>query len=414
MASHQSEGGNHNSWTEWEDVPGHIKNGEKSGLADDHWNRFEEDFDNLVWLNANTHRFSVEWSRLEPQQGQWNDEAALHYREMIMALKKRNIRPVICLFHFTLPIWVAEKGGFENPEVMDAFVAFSEKAQRTFGDLVEDWLTLNEPVVYALGGYAAGVTPPGVKDFKRTMNVVVNMLKVHGRVYHALKILDPQARVSFAQHLRVFTPKNKFSPFDRWGAHVADEVMNWSWYKTIQTGKIKIHIPLMFSADEECPECLGAMDYIGFNYYSHDLISVNPFTAQKFFLSTRKNVPTTDMGWEIYPEGMVKLLKEIKSHGLAAYPLLVTENGIADAGDTQRPQFIYDHLRLFLQTAEDLGLKPMGYLYWSLIDNFEWVDGFGPRFGLFSVDYATQKRTPRPSAYFFKEMGARREVFPPQ
>lgn len=127
MAAHQSEGGNHNSWTEWEDIPGHIKNGDKSGLADDHWNRFEEDFDNLVWLNANTQRFSIEWSRLEPEPGQWNDEAVLHYRQMILALKKRNIRPVICLFHFTLPVWAAEKGGFENPEIMDAFVEFSKK-----------------------------------------------------------------------------------------------------------------------------------------------------------------------------------------------------------------------------------------------------------------------------------------------
>lgn len=279
--------------------------------------------------------------------------------------------------------------------------------------MVSDWLTLNEPIVYAVGGYAAGLTPPGVRDLKRTMNVIVNMLKVHGRVYHALKILDPQSRVSFAKHLRVFTPKNKFSPLDRWGARIVDEVMNWSWYKTIQTGKIKIHIPLVFSADEECPECLGAMDYIGFNYYGRDLVSLNPFTAQKFFLSTKKNVPTTDMGWEIYPQGMVTILKGIKAHGLGQYPLLVTENGIADRSDSQRPKFIYDHLRLFLQTAEDLGLKPMGYLYWSLVDNFEWVDGFGPRFGLFDVDYATQKRTPRPSAYYFKEMGARQEVFPP-
>jgi beta-glucosidase len=119
------------------------------------------------------------------------------------------------------------------------------------------------------------------------------------------------------------------------------------------------------------------------------------------------------MGWEIYPQGIVKLLKEIKSRGLGKYPLLLTENGIADRDDSKRPAFIYDHLSLFLQASEDLGLVPMGYLYWSLIDNFEWIDGFGPRFGLFEIDYLTQKRTPRPSAFYFREMGAKRAVFPP-
>lgn len=413
LAAHQAEGGNHNSWTEWEEHPSHIKNNDKSGLACDHWNRYHEDFERLSWLNANTHRFSIEWSRLEPKQGEWNKSAENHYRKMIHDLKARDIRPVLCLFHFTLPIWVSDQGGFENAKTIEAFVHFAKRAQTAFGDLVKDWLTLNEPVAYAVIGYAAGLTPPGVEDYSRAMRVSVNLLRAHGQAYHAIKNQDPQSHISWAQHLRVFTPKNRFSPLDHWGAWVADEVMNWSWYKTIQTGKININIPGLFRANEESPECLGAMDFIGFNYYSRDIISVNPFLKQKFILTVPKKSERTDMNWEIFPEGLEILLKEIKSHKLGHYPLLLTENGIADHNDKKRSNFIYQHLKVFLKTCDKLGLKPMGYLYWSLIDNFEWIDGFGPRFGLFEVNYNTLERKPRLSAYYFREMGRLRALVPP-
>jgi beta-glucosidase len=413
LSAHQAEGGNGNSWTRWEDKPNRIKKNEKSGMACDHWNRYHEDFERLNWLNANTHRLSIEWSRLEPTEGEWREDAAKHYREMIKDLKARRIRPVICLFHFTLPLWVEDQGGFENPKTIESFVNFAKRAQSTFGDLVTEWLTLNEPVAYAVIGYAAGLTPPGIQEHSRAMQVSVNMLKAHGQVYHAIKNLNPKAQISWAQHLRVFTPKNPYSPLDRWGAKVADEVMNWSWYKTIQTGKIKINIPTIFNANEECPECLGAMDYIGFNYYGRDILSVNLFRKQKFFLTTSDDTEKTDLNWEIFPQGLAILLKKIKSLKLGHYPLLITENGIADQADKKRSQFIYEHLKTFLTTCDKLDLKPMGYLYWSLIDNFEWIEGFGPRFGLFEVNYATQGRCPRGSAHYFKEMGRLRALIPP-
>jgi beta-glucosidase len=413
LSAHQAEGGNINSWSRWEKTSGNIKDGHQSGLASDHWNKFSEDFEALIWLNANTHRMSIEWSRLEPKVGEWNQDAEIHYRKMFLDLKARGIRTIVCLFHFSLPLWVEDLGGFENPEMISAFVSFAKRSQEAFGDLINHWITLNEPVVYALGGYAAGLTPPGKKNLKQAMTVTVNMLRAHGLVYHAIKNKNKNAQITFAHHLRVFTPKNKFSLLDRWGAMIASEILNWSWYKTIKTGKIIINIPTIFRAQEECPECLGALDYIGFNYYSRDFISVKPFTAQKFFVSTSKTGEKTDMNWEIYPEGLITLLKGIKRHGLSNYPLVMTENGIADRGDKKRAAFIFQHLKVFLQTSIDLGLQPLGYLYWALIDNFEWIDGFHPRFGLIAVDYKTQKRNPRESAHFFKEMGRRKAVFDP-
>jgi beta-glucosidase len=142
LSSHQSEGGNTNSWTEWENIPGHIKNGEKSGAAAEHWSRYVEDFENLKWLSANTHRFSVEWSRLEPEPGRWNNKAFKHYREMIVSLRERGVLPILCLFHFSVPIWVSEKGAFENTDVIDDFRRFAKKCYEEFGDLVDHWLTL--------------------------------------------------------------------------------------------------------------------------------------------------------------------------------------------------------------------------------------------------------------------------------
>jgi beta-glucosidase len=405
LAAHQSEGGNHNSWTQWENLEGKIKNGDKSGLACDHWQRFEEDFENLSWLGVNTHRMSIEWSRLEPREGQWDRSAANQYRKMFQSLRRRDIRPVICLFHFTLPVWVSDLGGFENIKTIDYFSEFSKKAYDAFGDLVSDWLTLNEPVVYALGGYAAGLTPPGVKDLKRTMQVTINMLKAHGRAYHALKSKNSNLRVSFAQHMRTFKPKNIFSPLDYYGCSIANEILNWSWFKTILTGKIRVFIPTVFKAFEEAPECLGALDFIGLNYYSRDLISVNPFTEQKLFVTvpltkTRKS----DMGWDIHPLGLRQLLKGIKKKGLGGFPILITENGVADQKDELRSHFMFDHLKVFFEACSEFNLTPMGYLHWSLIDNFEWIDGFSPRFGLFAIDYNTLTRTARPSAHYFKAL----------
>lgn len=356
---------------------------------------------------------SVEWSRLEPHQGTWDEDSFQHYRRMILALRSRGIRPILCLFHFTLPIWAEEAGGFENPAIIRAFVRFSRKCAEAFGDLVEHWLTLNEPVVYALGAYAAGLTPPGVKDIKRALKVIVNLIRAHSKVYHVLKSQSAQFQVSFAQHLRVFTPKNKLSPLDQWGAKIASEVLNWAWYKTIQSGKIHVKVPTIFEITEESPASLGAMDFLGFNYYGRDLISVNPFSKEKFHISTPKNAEKTDMGWEIYPQGLVSILRGIKAHNLGSYPILMTENGLADARDAKRSRFIFDHLQTFLKTSQELGLNPLGYLHWSLIDNFEWIDGFHPRFGLFEVDYKLQKRSPRPSAHYFRELGRSKTLTTP-
>lgn len=413
LSAHQAEGNNVNSWTRWEQIPGKIKNNDQSGRASDHWNRFQEDFDNLQWLHTNTFRMSLEWSRLEPKKGEWDQKAANHYRKMIANLKKKQIRPIICLFHFTLPLWVEDSGGFENPENIGNFVNFVHRSQMEFGDLVNDWLTLNEPVVYAMAAYGAGLTPPGIRDLKRTFRVVANLMHAHGLAYRELKKLDPTSSVSFAHHLRVFTPKNWFNPMDHFAAYVADKFFNWSWYETEKTGKIRIHVPFLVKIKEDCKECVDSLDYLGFNYYGRDLVSFNPLSNQKFFVTTRESATKSDMGWEIFPDGLRIILKKIKQKKLDHFSLLITENGIADADDSRRSKFIYDHLRAFLEESQSLGLKPKGYLYWSVIDNFEWIDGFGPRFGLFSVDYKSQKRSPRESAYYFRKIGQMLKLVPP-
>lgn len=413
LSAHQAEGGNNNSWTRWESRPKAIKNQDTSARAAEHWKRFEEDFDNLVWLNANAHRLSLEWSRLEPNPGEWNKGAERTYREMISALIRRKIHPIVCLFHFTLPLWVEDAGGFENTEMINAFVRFASRAQEAFGDLVQDWLTMNEPVVYALGAYGAGVTPPGIKSLPRALKTVGLLMKAHGDAYHVLKAGDPKSQVSFAHHLRVFSARRSISPTDHLMRKLADQVFNWSWYQAIQTGRIQINVPGVFKFEESNPSSFGALDYVGFNYYSRDLVSLNPFTEQKIILSSPKGASKTDMGWEIYPEGLDPLLKRLKSLGFANVPIVITENGLADASDSLRHDFIYSHLKTFLESCERHGLTPGGYLHWSLIDNFEWIDGYYPRFGLFEVDYVSQKRTARQSAHYFRHLGQIWGLVPP-
>lgn len=413
LSSHQSEGGNTNSWTQWESEPGHIKNNDRSGLAAGHWNLYESDFDKLNWLNANAHRLSIEWSRVEPEEGRFDYEALKIYRKMVRALRDRGIEPIVCLFHFTLPLWISERGGFEDRKNTEAFSKFVEVVHGEIGDLVTYWLTVNEPVVYSLAAYGVGLTPPGKKDLELAFKVVAELVRAHGLAYRTIKNLNPKAQISCAKHFRSFAPASRFSPLDRWATRQVDYAFNWAWFDAINTGRFEIHMPFMINLKVDVSEALDTLDFLGVNYYSRDHLSINFFSPQRFLMTIPEGVLKSDMGWEIFPEGLGEILTAIKDRGLGNLPIMITENGLADRLDVLRSKFIFDHVSVFLQTSKKLGLKPIGYLHWSLIDNFEWIDGFGPRFGLFEVDYSNQKRTPRESASYFRKLGLNRALSPP-
>lgn len=414
-AAHQVEGGNdRNQWWDFEQVPGNIKHGDKSGAACDHWNLYPQDLDLGRAIGMGAYRFSVEWSRIEAEDGTFDAAAIARYRAMAEACRARGIVPMVTLFHFSIPRWAAAQGGFLNPAVVERFGRFARVMARHLGDLVDLWCTINEPTVYMAAGYLAGVHPPGEADTKLAVPLMKNLMKAHGAAYRALREADladadgdgAPTRIGFAHHMRVFQAWDRFDPLDHAMVHAIDRVMNKAWLDVLSRGWTAFVLPgsrLTVRIDE--PELAGTMDYLGLNYYSRDLIDFDPSQPGSFARRLPEGAPVTDLGWEIHPRGLYDLLLRVKRYRL---PVYITENGLADAAGTRRAAFLHDHLA-WIAAAIAEGVDVRGYFHWSLLDNFEWADGFEPRFGLYAVDFATQARTlTAGGAYFGAVAGANR------
>jgi beta-glucosidase len=412
-SAHQIEGGNtHSDWWAFEQIPGAIADGQPSGVAADHWNRLEQDTELLADLHVQQYRFSVEWAKIQPAPDVWSTEAIDHYRRELALLRKKKIEPLITLHHFTLPLWVAERGGFEWKGLPEAFEVFVTKVFQELGDGVETWMTFNEPQVVISAGYIQGVFPPQKKDLKRIDVPTRILLQAHARAYHRLHELararHQHIRVGVAHHLRIFDPASSWSPLDWWTSRLVENVGNWSFPDAIESGTLKLWLPGILRVHERIPELAGTQDFLGLNYYSRDLIRFNASAPGWIERLVAPNRPVTDLNWEIYPRGLYRLIKKITSR-YERLPILITENGAADHSDRLRKGFIREHLH-WLQQALNEGARVENYCHWSLLDNYEWAEGFKPRFGLYAVDYATQKRTLRPSGEFFSRIAETHEL----
>lgn len=417
-AAHQVEGGLDNDWTEWErgtypDGRPHIARGEQSGRAADSWNRFDEDLALLQSLGANTYRFSVEWSRLEPTQGAWDAAAMARYREWAVKLRAAGIEPMVTLHHFTLPKWVAARGGFEDPATRDDLAEFARKVGSALGDVVDLWCPLNEINVYAAQGYLAGIWPPGVKDqTARQVTVMASMLKAHAKMAAALREVDvtdadadgAATVITHAHHVRIFQPASHAFA-DTTIAGLVDDVGNEAIPRAFKTGRIRISVPGSIDIDEAVPGLAGSIDVLGLNYYTRDIVRGDLGTAALSRMYARPGRPTNDLGWDVYPDGLYQSLMRFKAWG---WPLMVTENGMADHEGTAREGFLRRHLLALVRARED-GADVRGYYHWSLMDNFEWAEGFEARFGLYRVDFQTFARTPTPAVATFQTVAANRQ-----
>lgn len=381
ISAHQVEGGNFNDWTEWEKSAKRIQALKKagqnpqdyiSGQACDHYHRFEEDFDLAKNLNNNALRFSIEWSRLEPEPGKFNQKEIEHYRKVLLALRERDLEPFVTLWHWTNPWWLAAKGGWANKNVIDYFGRYTKIIVKELGDLINFWVTLNEPLIHLGAGYIIGYFPPQKRNIFLAWPVFENLVKAHQRAYQIIHIHQSKAKVGVANLINYFEPAHPWSPLEKLMAGLAHYFWN---HRFLQKTK-------------------NYLDYIGLDYYQHDRIV--------FYPPFRKNLneKVSDMGWEIYPEGIYHILKYLKSFHL---PIYILENGLADREDKQRADYILDHLK-WVHRAIQEGVDVRGYFHWSLIDNFEWAFGFWPRFGLYQVDYQTMERIPRPSAQIYAKI----------
>ena len=402
-SSHQIEGGNSNDWTEWEKT--HAKRlalGAKrttwpefilknypsplepenyiSGKACDHYNRFREDFDIAKSLGHNAHRFSLEWSRIEPEEGRFDEKEIAHYREVIAALRERGMEPFVTLWHWTLPLWLAKKGGVLNKKFPEYFARFVRRVGDEYKSEVRFWITLNEPQIITSYGYFKDIWPPQKNSVIAGIRAMRQLAKAHALAYTALHAGSRNAQVGIATSNSFLEPARN-GLLDRAVVALNQYLRN--------------HVFLNRIRDVQ--------DFIGVNYYSHDRVSF-AFRLKShggaFVQNKNKNERVDDRGHECYPSGIYHVLKDAARYNV---PLYITKNGLADARDIHRAAFIEETLRWVAQARRE-GVDVRGYFHWSLLDNFEWDKGFWPRFGLVEIDYRTLKRTARPSAWRYKKL----------
>lgn len=392
-ASHQVEGGTLNQWTVWELASashlaktahkklGHLPNWPQVRIAAEkpsnyvsangvkHFQLYKQDFDILAKLNFNAFRFGIEWSRIEPYQGQWNDEAIKHYGEYIHELKQRNIEPVLNLWHWTHPTWFEDRGGFAKRSNLKYFYRFAQKIADEFGKDLSYVITLNEPNVYATFSYLKGEWPPNQKSHLATIAVYLNFISAHKKTYKIFKRNHKSLQVGVAAQLANIQAKRPHNILDVTATKIMRAVWNWWFLKRIR----------------------NYQDFVGINYYFSDYY--------KGFRVDNPKLPLSDVGWYMEPEGLYPLLLRAWAH--FKKPIIITENGVADENDQYRQWWIQETI-IAMERALSEGVKLKGYFHWSLLDNFEWAYGWWPKFGLVEVDRQNgMKRKIRPSALWF-------------
>lgn len=402
-SAYQVEGAPENDWTAWEAL-GRLKApGARCGRAAGHRERWRSDLALLPTIGANAYRYSVEWSRIEPRPDHFDDRALEHERRVVDFLVSRGIEPVLTVHHYTHPRWFWDKGGWENPESVRWFARMARTVAQAVGPGVRLWIPFNEPIVFLLGGYVAGLIPPGLKSFAAASRALEGILRAHVEAAAAVRSVIPQARFGFAHNMLAFAADRPDSPLDKRLVPAADRLYNMAVLEALATGRMDWSFPGEGRAIFEVPALPGANDFIGVNYYSRVHLRFQP-TARpmaEYAYRDPEGRGLTDTGWEVHPEGFDRALRAAAQVGL---PLFVTENGIATDDDRRRCDFLREHA-LVLSHLRESGLPIEGYFYWSLLDNFEWLEGFRPRFGLFGVDYATFARRRRPSADLFASLG---------
>jgi beta-glucosidase len=399
-SSHQVEGNNfNNTWWAWEQEPGHILAGHKSGQACDWWGgRWREDFDRAAESGQNAHRFSIEWSRIQPTPDRWNEDALDHYREMLRGLRERGLTPMLALHHFSDPVWMAEQGGWENASVVKLFADYCLKTVEALKEYCQLWITINEPNVYAFLGHLIGDFPPGKNDLISVFRVLENMMRAHAAAYRTIHTLQPTAQVGLAHHFRMVDPARAWSPLDRALAKAQSYYFNQVFPLTLRDGFYTA--PLV---KRRLPEAEGTQDFIGLNYYTSVRVAFNLLylrsAFRREFYPRQAELSETGKIANV-PAGLFRAIDWCRRFNL---PILITENGVEDSDDRLRPRYLVQHLHQVWR-AVNFNWPVSGYFHWSLVDNFEWERGWTQRFGLWELDVETQARRKRPSADLYAEI----------
>jgi len=378
ISSYQVEGNNTKSdWWQWEEKG---KTTDKSGRACDYWNRYKEDHDLLEELGCGSFRLSLEWARIEPEEGEFDSSALDHYRALLKDLKKRNIKTIVTLWHWTSPIWFEEKYGFHRNSSVAIFERYIERVIKELGDYIDIYVVLNEPMVPLGEGYLTGKFPPGYKCLWKFWRAHCNMARVYKGAYNSIHEKYPRAQVGISY---------LYNWYDAPGGSFLEQIAE--------------KVALWFRVDWLARKVKDHQDYFGVDYYR--LGRIRRDSKNSTYLGFRiEDDPHNPMGWVEFPVGIYKVLKQ--SHEKYKLPIYIMENGVPtdeDLDDQKRIDFVREHLR-YVAKAISEGVDVRGYNYWSLMDNYEWLGGFQYKFGLVQVDYKTLKRTPRKSFEYYKEI----------
>jgi beta-glucosidase len=411
-AAHQVEGQNdNNQWWDWEQQPGRIWHGDRSGDACDWWRDPTPDLDRAVALGQNALRISLEWSRIEPREGEFDAEAIEYYRKLLIAMLERGLRPMVTLHHFTNPRWLEQRGAWLHPDTPALFGRFVDFVVEQLSPYCMFWCTINEPLVYATQSYVFGNWPPGQQSIPAAFKVVAAMLQGHVAASQAIRKHNPAAHIGIVHNLRLFDAARPCVQ-DMLVAYVQDFLFNQVVLHALQTDRFPFPLSLFLPPIEGLRE---SSTFFGLNYYTRDFVRFNWRKPLEMFGErfSHPDRPQSDIGFEgvsygeIYPQGLYRALRRVARLGL---PIYVTETGLPDAQDTQRPQFLLDHLGAIHQAISD-GLDVRGVFFWTLVDNFEWAEGWGLRFGFYHLDPETKARSLRRSAGLFAAL-ARANALP--
>ena len=414
-------------WDRFSHVPGNVTNGDTGDVACDHYHRVDEDVALMKELDITTYSFSIGWPRIYPdgtETGGLNQEGLDWYRELARKVSEAGITPMATLYHWDLPQALQDRGGWANPEIVDHFERYARTMFEALGEWVPIWVSHTEPWVVAWVGHWLGRHAPGLHDFSTAIRVSHHLLLAHGRAKAALAGIDPKAKMGIKLNTQMTypaadstadSPEDKaaahrdYGYYTRWfldpllkGDYPADMV---DWYR----GK-GVVVPEV--SDEEREVFANGIDFLGHSYYMSHRLRNTPNENWPLDYSTEfVGEHHTEKGWRIWPQGLYDNLVRI-TNDYGRIPIIITENGVAfndiptEAGpieDTTRIEFIRQHLAAARRAMAD-GVNLQGYIYWSLMDNFEWQDGYTMRFGLTYIDYPTQRRTPKASFAWYRSV----------
>jgi beta-glucosidase len=411
-------------WDRFSHTPGKIANGDTGDVACDHYHRWREDVALMKELGLRAYRFSISWPRLLPEgRGCVNATGLDFYSRLVDALLEAAIEPFITLYHWDLPQTLQDQGGWPARPTAEAFVEYGDLVTRRLGDRVKHWITLNEPFVSAIVGYLEGRHAPGHSDLDETLAAAHHLLLAHGRAVPVIRRNSPEAQVGITLNLSGQTPASP-STADRAAAWQRDGVVN-RWFLDPLSARgypadiVQHHgRPRDFVRENDLEAIAVPLDFLGVNYYARGIVRSSAVAeAENASRTVFPNPDRTEMGWEVYPDGLYEILERL--HFDYRFPALyITENGaaypdqIGDDGqvdDPLRVAFLKEHLAAAARAIAG-GVPLRGYFAWSLMDNFEWAHGYSKRFGLIHVDYPTQRRTLKTSAYWYRRVIAANAV----